>query len=78
MAWLLSWKLIVGAVVGLLGVLYGLVQRRDRRHDLSEAIEAKILLGRSYEDLERFEAQLEKYREALPTDPEFIDKLHKL
>ena len=78
MEWLLSWKLIVGAVIGALGVLYGLVQRRDRRHDLEEGTKAKVLLGRAYGDLEDLEAQLEKLRRPLPDDRAFRDILREL
>lgn len=67
-------SLVVGAVGGALGLVFGLLARKDRR----EGDGAKALLGASYERIELLEDTLNRHRVAVPNDSELSDRAQRV
>ncbi len=67
-------SLVLGAVGGLLGLVFGLLARKDRR----EGDEARALLGGSYDRIKQLEDTLNQNRVAIPTANELSDRAKRM
>ncbi len=70
----MGWEVAVGLAGTFLALVFGLLRRRERR----KGNEDRALLGEAYEAIKKLDAQVARSLEALPTNPEFRDRLIRL
>ncbi len=70
----MGWEVAVGLAGTFLALVFGLLARWERR----KGNKSEALLGEAYEAIKELDAQVARSLEALPTNPEFHDRLIRL